>query len=86
MNFVIWDYLCFIFIIGINLEKCVRFNFRKNLKNFRDCISKKSLLDNLIKKCKVVSIGDLEFKESYLIKIGLRNGKGGCVCILELIE
>uniref|UniRef100_A0A8W8L993 CARD domain-containing protein n=1 Tax=Magallana gigas TaxID=29159 RepID=A0A8W8L993_MAGGI len=71
---------------GINPEKCVRFNFRKNLKNFRDCISKKSLLDNLIKKCKVASTGDLEPKESYLIKTGLRNGKGGCVCILELTE
>lgn len=44
------------------------------------------MLDNLIKKCKVASTGDLEPKESYLIKTGLRNGKGGCVCILELTE
>lgn len=67
--------------------KCVRFNFRKNLKYFKDCVSKKKLLDYLeINGCKVTSTGELVPKESYIIKTALRNGKPWCDCILECFK
>lgn len=73
--------------IGINAVKCVRFNFRKCVKNFRDFKSKKRLLNYLkFKRCKVTIAGELVPKESYLIKTGMRNGKLGCDCILELTK
>lgn len=57
------------------------------MKYFKDCKSKIRLLNYLkFKKCKVTSAGELVPKESYLIKTGIRNGKLGCDCILELIK
>nr|XP_034301175.1 uncharacterized protein LOC117681324 isoform X4 [Crassostrea gigas] len=67
--------------------KFVRFNFRKNLKYFKDCVSKKKLLDYLeINGCKVTSTGELVPNESFIIKTALRNGKPWCDCILECFK
>ncbi|XP_065932831.1 uncharacterized protein [Magallana gigas] len=73
---------------AISAVKCVRFNFRKNLKYFKDCASKKKmLLDYLeINRFRVPRTGELVPKESYLIKTGIRNGKPWCDCILECIK
>lgn len=77
-------YQCISILIKDCSIKCARFNFRKLLRFFEDCKTKDILY-------KYMGLGEMVQstllpKKAHLIKIGLKHGKRGCDCILEVIR
>lgn len=77
-------YQCISILIKDCSIKCARFNFRKLLRFFEDCKTK-DILYKYMRLGEMVQ-STLLPKKAHLIKIGLKHGKRGCDCILEVIR
>lgn len=64
--------------------RCVRFNFRKLLRFFKDCKTKLILFKYL--RLREMTQWPMLPEEAHLMKTGLRNRQPGCDCILEVIR
>lgn len=62
--------------------RCVTVNFRKLVKNLGDCIFRREVLFQYMKRRGYID-HSTEQKECVLIKSGIRRRKPGCDCIWE---